>query len=45
MEIASQMRALSIRLVRSFDEARVKVFLRPPFRLAKKVLETWGRLS
>jgi hypothetical protein len=29
----------------SFDEAKVKGLEETPFGLAKKVLETWGRLN
>jgi hypothetical protein len=42
---SSQMRASSIRLVYSFDEAKVEGSGEDPLGLAKKVLETWGRLS
>ncbi len=42
---SSQMRASSIKLVQSFDEAWEEGFPQDPLGLVKKVLESWGRLS
>ncbi len=39
------MKASSIKLVQSFDEAKEEGYLQEPLGLVKKVLETWGRLS